>query len=86
MLRDTYQLEDIFGAPQLQGPLPVPRGGALVDFQVDNSEITFYKHDDDDDDRSPPEWDSEEELSDLDPWLADSSEGEKWTDASNARR
>ena len=50
-------------------------GGALVDFQAGNSEIIFYKHDDYDEERSPPEWDSEEELSDLDPWLPDSSEG-----------
>ena len=57
------------GAPQLPGRnLPVSRGGAPVEFQVDNSEdeITFYKFDDDED-RPAPEWDSEEELSDLDP-------------------
>ena len=64
----------------------MPRGGAPVDFQVDDSEIIFYKHGDYDDERPPPEWDSEEELSDLDPWLADSSEGEKWTDVCNSRR
>ena len=54
---------------------PVARGGAPVDFQVGKSEdeMTLYQHDDDED-RAAPNWDSEEELSDLDPWLGDSSE------------
>ena len=48
-------------------------------------EIAFYKHDDDED-RAAPEWDSENELSDLDLWLGHISDGEKWTEVSNARR
>ena len=50
---------------------PLSRGGAIDDFQDENlgDLITFYKHDDEEPvppwDR--PEWDSENELSDLDP-------------------
>ena len=63
-LRDMDHM-DIRDAPGT--PTRAYNGGALVDLQVDNSEIIFYKHDDDDEERSPPEWNSEEELSDLDP-------------------
>ena len=71
-------------------PSPVSRGEALVGFQDENleDEITFYTHNDED--PAPPcdrpEWDSENELSDLHPCLDDISEGETWTEVSNARR
>ena len=66
------------------------RGGARVNFQDENleDEITFYKHDDEDSAPScdRPEWDSENEFSDLDPGLDDTSEGETWTEVPNTRR
>ena len=70
------------------GPPPdrACNGYTLADSVTSLDEITYYKFDNGDEEQAAPDWDSEEESSDLDPWLADSSEGEKWTDVCNRRR
>ena len=72
-------------------------GWALCDVgssDVNEGEITLYRHNDDlaiiDDEPVPPwarpELESENELSDLDPLIDETSEGDPWTEVSNALR